>query len=169
MHRENRAKTTKGRHVSPLVSGIRAPAFRLIRDGGDTVSLLDFAQQKLVVFFFPRAGTEGCNREAAAFSALADEFSMCGTALLGVSADPIATLERFKARLALTIPLASDPEHEMLTAYGVWGEKKLYGRIFMGITRTTVLIDRHGIVARVWPKVKIDRHAEEVLAAARGL
>lgn len=152
-----------------LSTGARAPAFTLARDGGRTVSLADFAGKKLVLFFYPRADTPGCTREAIAFSTLSSEFAAAGTAVLGVSADPVKAQDAFKAKHDLTIPLASDEKHGMLEAYGVWGEKSMYGRTFMGIARMTFLIDRDGRIARVWPKVKVDGHAEEVLAAAKAL
>lgn len=153
--------------MTSLTPGAPAPAFRLVRDDGESVSLADFRGRKLVLFFYPRAGSAGCSREAAAFSALAPSFAAADTALLGVSADPVAALGRFKARQGLTIPLATDPGHAMLAAYGVWGEKSLYGKTHWGVIRTTVLIDRTGTVVRVWTKVRIEGHAEAVLAAAR--
>jgi len=152
-----------------LSTGARAPAFTLARDGGRTVSLADFAGKKLVLFFYPRADTPGCTREAIAFSTLSSEFAAAGTAVLGVSADPVKAQDAFKAKHGLAIPLASDEKHTMLEAYGVWGEKSMYGKSFMGIVRTTFLIDRKGRIARIWPKVKVDGHAEQVLAAAKAL
>jgi peroxiredoxin Q/BCP len=149
--------------------GTPAPAFRLPRDGGGTVSLGDFAGQKLVLYFYPRADTPGCTREAQAFSQLSAKFAAANTAVLGVSADPVAAQDAFKAKYRLRIPLASDEQHRMLEAYGVWGEKSMYGKTFMGIVRTTLLIGPDGKIARIWPKVKVDGHAEEVLAAAKSL
>lgn len=155
--------------MTSLTPGSPAPDFRLVRTGGGTVSLTDFAGGKLVVFFFPRAGTTGCTREATAFSTLADAFKKAKTAVLGISADPVAALDRFVAKHALAVPLASDPGHAMLSAYGAWGQKSLYGKTSMGVIRTTVLIDRTGAIVRVWPKVRVDGHAEAVLAAAQAL
>lgn len=152
-----------------LTPGAPAPVFTLPRDGGETVSLADFAGKKLVLFFYPKANTPGCTREAIAFSGLAADFAKAGTAVLGVSADPTRAQDSFKAKHGLALPLASDEKHHMLEAYGVWGEKSMYGRTFMGIARTTFLIDRAGRIARVWPKVKVDGHADEVLAAAKAL
>jgi len=149
--------------------GSRAPAFRLPRDGGESVSLSDFAGRKLVVFFYPRANTPGCTREAIDFTRLRGEFASAGTAVLGVSADSLKAQEAFRNQHQLGIPLISDERHEMLEAYGAWGEKSLYGRTFMGIFRMTVLIDADGRIARVWRNVRVDGHAEEVLAAARAL
>src|SRR6266436_8132539 len=125
--------------ASVLSPGADAPAFTLTRDGGGTVSLSDFAGNKLVLFFYPRADTPGCTREAIAFSTLSSDFAAAGTALLGVSADPVRAQDAFKAKHGLAIPLASDETHRMLDAYGVWGEKSMYGKKFMGITRTTFL------------------------------
>jgi peroxiredoxin Q/BCP len=150
-------------------AGDKAPDFHLPRDGGTQVSLADFKGRKLVLFFYPKADTPGCTTEARDFSGLAKAFAKAGTALLGVSADAPPKLDRFRDKHDLAVPLASDETHAMLTAYGVWGEKSLYGRRFMGVTRTTVLIDARGRVARVWPKVKVAGHAEEVLAAAKEL
>ena len=155
--------------AAKLAPGTKAPAFRLPRDGGETVALADFKGQNLVLYFYPRADTPGCTVESKAFSSLAKAFGKAGTAILGVSADPVKAQDAFKAKYGLAVPLASDETHQMLTDYGVWGEKSMYGRKFMGITRTTFLIDRDGRIARIWPKVKVDGHAEEVLAAAREL
>lgn len=152
-----------------LVEGSRAPSFTLPRDGGGRVSLADFAGKKLVIFFYPRANTPGCTREAMDFTRLAKEFAACGTTVLGVSADPVKTQESFRTKHKLTIPLISDETHEMLEAYGAWGEKSMYGKVFLGIIRTTVLVAADGRIARIWRRIKVDGHAEQVLAAARGL
>jgi peroxiredoxin Q/BCP len=122
-----------------------------------------------VIFFYPRANTPGCTREAMDFSRLANEFAACGTTVLGVSADPVKTQESFRAKHKLTVPLISDEKHEMLEAYGAWGEKSMYGKVFLGILRTTVLVASDGRIARIWRRVRVDGHAEEVLAAARDL
>jgi peroxiredoxin Q/BCP len=155
--------------ASELVVGAKAPAFKLPRDGGGTVALADFKGRKLVLYFYPRADTPGCTRESIDFSRHKAEFDKAGTDLLGVSADPIAAQDRFKTKHKLTVGLASDEQHRMLEAYGAWGKKSMYGRHFMGIIRTTVLIGPDGRVARIWRKVKVDGHAAEVLAAARAL
>jgi len=152
-----------------LQPGDRAPAFQLQRDGGGTVSLKDFKGRKLVVYFYPKADTPGCTREAIDFSRLRSQFAKAGTEVLGVSADPVEKQDKFKTKHKLTVALASDPTHDMLTAYGAWGKKSLYGRTFMGVIRKTVLIDAKGRVARVWPKVSVDGHAQDVLAAAKEL
>ena len=154
------------RELSP---GAMAPAFTLPRDGGGSISLADFAGSKLVLYFYPRADTSGCTKEAIDFSRLKAAFSKVGTEILGVSADPVPAQDKFKAKHKLAIALASDEKHRMLEAYGVWQEKSMYGRKFMGIVRTTVLIGPEQRVARVWPRVSVTGHAEEVLAAARAL
>jgi peroxiredoxin Q/BCP len=155
--------------MSQLSTGARAPAFSLPRDGGGTVSLADYQGKKLVIYFYPRADTPGCTRESQAFSALERKFAAAGTAILGVSADKVSAQDAFKAKYRLAIPLASDETHAMLNDYGVWGEKSMYGKTFMGIARTTFLIGPDGRIARVWNNVKVDGHAEEVLAAAKAL
>jgi thioredoxin-dependent peroxiredoxin len=152
-----------------LVEGAKAPDFHLARDGGGSVSLGDFKGKKLVLYFYPKADTPGCTIEAKDFSRFQPAFAKAGIAVVGVSADPVKKQASFKTKHALTTPLASDETHEMLTAYGVWGEKSMYGKKYMGISRTTVLIGGDGRVARIWPKVKIEGHADEVLAVAKAL
>lgn len=144
-----------------------APEFRLPRDGGEQVSLGDYLGRKLVIFFYPRADTPGCTKEAMDFTRLRDDFTTAGTAVLGVSADPIKAQESFRNKHQLSVPLLSDETHQMLEAYGAWGEKSMYGRTFHGVLRTTVLIGESGRVARIWRGVKVDGHAEAVLEAAR--
>ena len=154
---------------SALIEGANAPAFRLPRDGGATVALSDFAGRKLVLFFYPRADTPGCTKEAIDFTRLAGAFAESQTAVLGVSADPPKAQESFRDKHQLATPLASDEQHGMLQAYEVWGEKSMYGRTFHGIIRTTVLIGADGRIIRIWRHVKVDGHADEVLAAVRAL
>jgi peroxiredoxin Q/BCP len=149
--------------------GFKAPGFTLRRDGGSTVALSDFAGRKLVLFFYPRADTPGCTREAMDFTRLAGAFAACGTAVLGISADPLKAQEKFRDKHKLTVPLISDEQHQMLRAYGAWGEKSMYGKTFLGILRTTVLIGSDGLLAKIWRNVRVDGHAEQVLAAAKGL
>src|SRR5262252_2941355 len=152
-----------------LAVGAKAPAFNLPRDGGGTVSLADFKGRKLVIYFYPKADTPGCTRESIDFSKLRAEFGKAGTEVLGVSADPVTAQDKFKKKHALKLALLSDETHKMLEAYGAWGKKSLYGRTFMGILRITYLIAPDGRIAQVWPKVKVDGHAAEVLAAAKAL
>jgi peroxiredoxin Q/BCP len=152
-----------------LTLGHKAPAFKVPLDDGGAVALGDFKGRKLVLYFYPKADTSGCTVEAKDFTRLAPAFARAGTAILGVSADPIARLAKFKAKHDLKIPLGSDEAHAMLTAYGVWAKKSLYGRSYMGILRNTYLIGPDGRIARIWEKVKVAGHAEDVLAAAKAL
>jgi peroxiredoxin Q/BCP len=161
--------TAKSPASSALTEGVRAPAFQLPRDGGGTVSLSDYAGRKLVLFFYPRADTPGCTKEAIDFTRLAGAFAESQTGVLGVSADPPRAQEAFRDKHQLATPLVSDERHEMLEAYGVWGEKSMYGRTFLGIVRTTVLIGADGRVLKIWRNVKVDGHADEVLAAVRAV
>jgi peroxiredoxin Q/BCP len=163
-----KAAATPGK-AALLTEGAKAPAFQLPRDGGNSVSLADYAGKKLVIFFYPRADTPGCTKEAIDFTRLSGAFADVQTAVLGVSADPLRAQEAFRDKHQLSIPLVSDETHEMLEAYGVWGEKSMYGKTFLGIVRTTVLIGIDGKIARTWRNVKVDGHADEVLAAARAL
>lgn len=162
------AAATSALSAKPL-EGQKAPAFRLPRDGGDVVTLSDYAGRKLVLFFYPRADTPGCTREAIDFTRLKDAFTAAGTAVLGISADSLKAQEKFRDKHSLGIPLISDEQHAMLEAYGAWGQKSMYGKSFLGILRTTVLVGPDGKVAKVWRNVRVDGHADEVLAAARSL
>jgi len=150
-----------------LAEGSRAPDFRLPRDGGNAVSLSDFAGEKLVVYFYPRADTPGCTRESMDFSRLAKDFAAANTKVIGVSADPVKAQDAFRDKYELSVPLVSDEAKSMIKAYGAWGEKSMYGKTFEGIIRTTVLVGADGRVQRVWRHVKVDGHAEQVLEAAR--
>jgi peroxiredoxin Q/BCP len=138
-------------------------------DGGGTVSLADFTGKKLVLYFYPRADTPGCTTEAIDFSRLKAAFNRAGAEVLGVSADPVAAQDKFKAKHKITIPLGSDEKRKMLQAYGVWQEKSLYGRTFLGIVRSTFLIGPNQRIVKVWPKVSVAGHAQEVLAAVKAL
>jgi len=150
-----------------LVAGTKVPGFSLQRDGGSQVSLKDFKGRNLVLYFYPKADTPSCTTEAIAFSALRAAFAKTGTDILGVSADPVKAQDKFVAKHKLTIALASDETKQMLEAYGAWGEKSMYGRKFMGVIRKTFLIGGDGRIVRVWPKVRVPGHAEEVLEAAK--
>jgi thioredoxin-dependent peroxiredoxin len=155
--------------TAPLKEGAKAPPFELPRDGGGSVSLADFKGRKLVLFFYPRADTPGCTRESIEFSKLRAAFSKAGTDVLGISADSVEAQDAFKKKHKLSVPLLSDERKEMLKAYGAWGKKSMYGKSFMGIIRSTVLIGPDGRIARIWPKVRVDGHAEQVLEAAKAL
>ena len=155
--------------MAALSVGEKAPSFALPRDGGSTVSLADFKGRKLVLYFYPKADTPGCTQEAIAFNALKRAFAKAETDIVGVSADPVKAQDKFRDKHDLTIALASDESKKMLTAYGVWGEKSMYGRKFMGVRRTTFLVGRDGRIAQVWENVKVPGHAEAVLEAAKAL
>jgi peroxiredoxin Q/BCP len=152
-----------------LIAGAKAPAFSLPRDGGGKISLKDFKGSNLVLYFYPKADTPGCTTEALAFSRLRGQFAKVGTEILGVSADSVRAQDRFKSKHKLGIALGSDETKKMLAAYGAWGEKSMYGRKFMGVIRKTFLIDGRGRIIRVWPKVRVPGHAEDVLLAAGDL
>jgi peroxiredoxin Q/BCP len=156
-------------HETVASEGEPAPEFDLPRDGGERVSLNDHLGRKLVIFFYPRADTPGCTKEAMDFTRLKDDFAAIGTAVLGVSADPLKAQESFRNKHRLSVPLISDETHEMIDAYGAWGEKSMYGRSFQGVLRTTVLIGTDGRIAKIWRGVRVDGHADEVLAAAASL
>ena len=163
------AKNSARSAAETLAPGMKAPPSRGRLNGGATVSLADFAGHKLVLYFYPRADTSGCTKEAMDFSRLEGAFARAGASILGVSADPVPAQDKFKAKYKLAIALASDEQHRMLEAYGVWQQKSLYGRKFMGIVRTTFLIGPDQRIAQMWPKVTVAGHAEEVLAAAKAL
>jgi peroxiredoxin Q/BCP len=144
------------------------PDVAMTLSDGSTVKPSDFAGRKLVIFFYPKDDTPGCTTENQDFSALAGEFAAAGVALLGVSKDPPAKHQKFIAKYALTVPLASDAEADGLSdALGFWAEKLNYGRAYMGMVRSTVLVGADGKIAQVWRKVKVKGHAAEVLAAAQ--
>jgi peroxiredoxin Q/BCP len=168
--KDERGKATKGRHIlANLAPGSVAPDFTIARDGGGILSLADFKGKKVVIYFYPKANTPGCTAEARAFSERLQAFADTNTSVVGVSADPVRSQDTFKRKHNLTTPLGSDESYEMLQAYGVWGKKSMFGRTFLGIKRTTFLIGTDGRIARIWPKVSIKGHAEEVLAAATAL
>lgn len=148
-----------------LAVGSKAPAFSLQTNGGGSVSSAALKGKPYVLYFYPKADTSGCTKEAQAFQALQGSFRDKGVAVIGVSRDPVKALDKFAAKYGLEFPLASDAEGTLTDAYGVWVEKSMYGRKYMGIERSTFLVGADGKIAKMWPKVKIDGHAEEVLAA----
>ncbi|RKF16874.1 peroxiredoxin [Roseovarius spongiae] len=152
----------------PQISDI-APDFTLPRDGGGEIRLSALRPAPVVLFFYPRDDTSGCTREALEFTALLPEFEAAGALVLGISADSVAKHDKFKAKHGLAMPLLSDADAKTCEAYGVWVEKKMYGKTFHGIERSTFLIDGDGRIARVWRKVKVPGHAEEALEAVRAL
>ncbi|TAU10225.1 peroxiredoxin [Rhizobium ruizarguesonis] len=149
--------------------GVSAPDFNLPRDGGGRVSLAEFHGRPLVLFFYPKDDTTGCTAESLAFTALASEFEAAGAAVIGMSPDLAACHDKFIKKHRLSVALASDEEKTTLQAYGVWKEKSMYGRNFMGVERTTFLIRQDGTIATIWQKVKVQGHAETVLEAVRNL
>ena len=149
--------------------GRPAPSFTLPRDGGTNVSLADYAGQIVVLYFYPKDDTPGCTTEAIDFSAEAEAFAKAGAVVLGVSRDTVKKHEKFRDKHGLKVALLADEDGAVCEAYGVWVEKSMYGRTYMGIERTTFLIGRDGKIAHVWDKVKVKDHAAEVLAAVSGL
>ena len=145
--------------------GDKAPEIKLLSDEGKEVSLSDFRGKKVVLYFYPRDDTPGCTKESCSFRDGLPRVKRQGGAVLGISADPVPSHQKFKKKFSLNFPLLSDPEKKVIQAYGVWKQKSLYGRSFMGIERTTFLIDEEGRIARIFPKVKVDGHLDEVLAA----
>lgn len=155
--------------MAELAPGIDAPDFSLPRDGGGTISLSQFRGQPVVLFFYPKDDTEACTAEARDFTAAKADFDAAGVALVGLSPDPVKKHDKFVKKYELGVPLASDESLATLEAYGVWKEKSMYGRTYMGVERTTVLVDAAGKIAAIWPKVKVKDHVEAVLDAARAL
>ena len=146
-----------------------APDFTLPSDSGDDITLSALRPTPVVLFFYPRDDTSGCTLEARAFTQLFPEFKALRAQVFGISKDSIAKHCKFRDKHDLAIPLLSDESNNTCEAYGVWAEKKMYGKVFMGIVRTTVLIDGNGKIIRIWPKVKVEGHAKEVLEAVRNL
>jgi peroxiredoxin Q/BCP len=152
-----------------LTAGSQAPSFSLPATDGRTITLDSLKDRKVVLYFYPKDDTSGCTLEAKDFQALRQDFAAADTEVIGVSPDSLKSHDKFRAKYGLDFTLASDEATSMLEAYGVWVQKSMYGRKYMGVERTTVLIDRDGRIARVWNKVKVDGHAQEVLAAAKAL
>ncbi|OWV86609.1 bacterioferritin [Rhizobium sp. R72] len=155
--------------MADISIGTAAPDFDLPRDGGGRVSLGDFRGKPLVIFFYPKDDTSGCTAESLAFTALADEFEKAGAAVIGMSPDSVKCHDRFIKKHNLSVVLASDEEKTTLAAYGVWKQKSMYGRNFMGVERTTFLVREDGTIGTIWQKVKVPGHAEIVLAALQNL
>jgi len=146
-----------------LTEGTKAPEFTLTDDQGQEVSLSDFAGKKVVIYFYPKDDTPGCTKEACSFRDNHSAILARGAVVLGVSADDTKSHEKFKTKFELPFPLLSDPEKKMIQAYDAWGEKQMYGKSYEGILRSTVIVDEQGNVVKVFPKVKPEGHAEEVL------
>jgi len=152
-----------------LNDGDKAPDFELATDGGGSLALSRLKGKPAVLYFYPKDDTSGCTAEAKDFSRLAPDFRKAGVEIIGVSPDSVDSHAKFRRKYDLAIKLAADPDKAVANAYGVWVEKSMYGRKYMGVERSTFLIDKAGRVARSWRKVKVPGHAEEVLAAAKAL
>jgi peroxiredoxin Q/BCP len=152
-----------------LAPGDRAPTFKLLTDDSGEISTTSLKGRPYVLYFYPKDDTSGCTKEAIEFSAAKKKFDAAGVTVIGVSKDSINSHQKFRTKHKLKISLASDPEIATATAYGVWGEKSMYGRKYMGMERATFLVDAKGVIRQVWRKVKVPGHVEAVLAAAREL
>ena len=152
-----------------IEEGKAAPDFSMAASGGRSVSLGAMKGKPFVLYFYPKADTPGCTKEAQGFQEALGALGAIGVDVVGVSKDSVKALDKFAAKYGLTFPLASDPEGGVVEAYGAWVEKSMYGKTYMGIDRSTVLIDKAGNIARIWRKVKVPGHAADVMAAAKGL
>lgn len=155
--------------MTDLTAGVPAPDFELSADGGRTLKLSDLRGKPVIVYFYPKDNTPGCTKEAISFSCIKDQFDALGVQIIGISPDSADKHDKFKAKHELTIHLAADPDTEICQAYGVWVEKSMYGRKYMGVERSTFLIDAEGRIAKIWHKVKVAGHAESVLDATKAL
>ena len=151
-----------------LEAGMKAPAFTLPDKEGNLVSLSDFAGKRVVLYFYPKDNTPGCTRQACAFAAAYEEFKTLDAVVIGISRDSAASHQKFADKHGLPFILLSDPELTAIQAYGVWQEKKLYGKVSMGVVRTTFIIDENGVIEKVMPKVKPDTNAADILAYLQG-
>ncbi len=149
--------------------GDKAPNFTLPTDGGGEISLKDLKGKPIILYFYPKDDTSGCTKEACAFRDALPDFSKIKTGVVGVSRDPVKKHDKFKEKYDLTFPLASDEDGTVCEAYGTWVEKSMYGRKYMGIERSTFLIDGKGVIRQIWRKVKVPGHVDEVLKAAQAL
>ena len=151
-----------------LEAGSKAPEFALSNQDGQEVKLSDFAGQKVVVYFYPKDSTPGCTRQACAFAAAYDEFTRLGVPVIGISKDSVKSHQNFIAKQNMPFVLLSDSDRQAIEAYGVWQEKKLYGKVSMGVVRSTFVIDENGVIEKVYPKVKPDTNAAEILEYLKG-
>ena len=155
--------------MTELTPGVEAPQFTLPADGGGTVRLAELRGKIVVLFFYPQDNTETCTAEAIDFSRYHDAFKAAGAVVLGISPDSLKKHANFRKKHGLTTPLVADEAREAIEAYGVWGEKTMFGRKYMGVIRSTFLIDRKGKISRIWRNVRVSGHAEEVLESAKAL
>lgn len=155
--------------MSDLVEGKKAPAFTLPTDGDGKVSLKDFKGKNVVVYFYPKDDTPGCTKQAIGFSQMQDAFAAANTQIIGISKDPVTKHDKFKAKHDLSIILASDADSQIVEKFGSWVEKSMYGKTYMGIDRSTFLIDDKGVIRQIWRKVRVKDHVETVLEAAKTL
>ncbi len=155
--------------MAELTIGDEAPDFRLPRNGGGDISLSDLKGKAVVLYFYPKDDTSGCTAEAIDFSALGAQFEAAKTVVIGISPDSVKSHDKFAAKHSLTVMLAADEDKSALEAYGVWKEKSMYGKKYMGVERTTFLISPDGKVAKIWSKVKVPGHAQAVLDEAKAL
>jgi peroxiredoxin Q/BCP len=151
--------------ASDLKVGQKAPDFTVMDDQGEKIKLADLKGKKVVLYFYPKDDTPGCTKEACAFRDGIDKIKKRGAVVLGVSADSVESHKKFKSKFDLNFPLLADSDKKMIEAYGVWKEKSMYGKKYMGIERTTFVIDENGKIAHIFPKVKVDQHYDEVLEA----
>lgn len=152
-----------------LKIGEKSPGFRLPRDGGETVGLDDYKGKTLVIFFYPKDDTSGCTKEAIGFTENLDAFHALGASVIGVSKDTVAKHDKFVVKHNLKVPLLSDAEGQMCEDFGVWKEKSMYGKTYMGIERSTFMIDKNSIIQNIWTKVRVNGHVEDVLKAVQSL
>jgi thioredoxin-dependent peroxiredoxin len=164
-----RVTLNKGIDMAELAIGQTAPQFELPRDGGGTLSLASLKGKSVVLYFYPKDDTSGCTAEAIDFSGLKADFEKAGAVVIGISPDSVKSHTKFKSKHDLAVDLVADEERKTLEAYGVWVEKSMYGRKYMGVERSTFLIAPDGSIARIWKKVKVPGHAKEVLEAVRAL
>jgi peroxiredoxin Q/BCP len=162
-------RRNEGDMVKELAEGDMAPNFELPTDGGGRMHLQEFKDKPVVIYFYPKDDTSGCTAEAIDFNALRAKFAAAGATIIGISPDNATSHDKFKHKHDLKIALAADPERSAIEAYGVWKEKSMYGRKYFGVERSTFLVDRDGRIAKIWRKVKVPGHADEVLAATKAL
>lgn len=159
--------STKSQTAKPLIEGARAPAFTLPTDGNGKIALKDFKGQKVIVYFYPKDDTSGCTTQAIDFTKALKKFEKAGAIVIGISKDSPEKHDKFKAKHKLKVILASDEDGKVLEKYGVWVEKSMYGRKYMGIERSTFLINEKGTIVEIWRKVRVKGHVDAVLAATQ--